>query len=75
MKTLREIKKQAEKGDYSRIAEIVAKSPELVKKVIAGDRTDHHGIQKAFSDLIESRERITIREKNRRTRKAQRLAA
>lgn len=75
MKTLREIKTQAEKGDYSRVAEIVDKSPELVQKVIAGHRTDHHGIQKAFSDLLEARERITIREEKRRTRKAQRLAA
>ena len=75
MKTLREIKRQAEKGDYSRVAEIVDKSPELVKKVIAGDRTDHHGIQKAFSDLLESRERLTQREEKRRIRKAQRIAA
>jgi hypothetical protein len=75
MKSLREIKGKAEKGDYTRVAEIVNMSPDLVKRVITGERTDHHGIQKAFSDLLESRERITHREKNRRIRKAQRMAA
>lgn len=68
MKTLREIKREAKKGDYVQVAEMVGKSAELVKKVINRYRNDHHNIQKSFSDLIEARERITEREERRRKR-------
>lgn len=72
MKNFKEILRSAEKGDYQRAAEIVVMSVDLVKKVVKGDRKDHHNIQKVLSDLIEARERIGEREKRRRERKAAR---
>lgn len=74
MKSLREIQKTAEKGDYTQIAKLVSVSPDLVKKVIAGTRTDHHNIQKTFSDMLAERERLAEREERRRIRKAEREA-
>lgn len=71
MKTTEEIKCTAEKGDYVRVAEIVGCSPSLIYKVVLGLRTDHHKIQKTFSDLLEARERLTTREARRRERKLQ----
>jgi hypothetical protein len=72
MKSLVEIKQQAQTGDYKRVAKIVKKSPELVKKVISGERTDHHNIQKVFSNILEHIERETVREARTRERKFQR---
>lgn len=65
MKTLQQIKQATEKGDYTTVAKMVAVSPDLVKKVIAGTRTDHYNIQRTFSELIESRERMFKRAKRR----------
>jgi hypothetical protein len=70
MKTLTEIKQAAESGDYQRVADIVKMSADLVKKVVVGDRRDHHNIQRTFSDLLEARERLASRESRRRERKA-----
>ena len=70
MKTLQQIKQAAEKGDYTRVAQMVGKTPDLVKKVINDLRADHHGIQKTFSDMLENRERIMQREHKRRSRQA-----
>ena len=70
MKTFKEIKRLAEKGDYQRVSEIVGMSDSIVKKVVYGLRNDHHNIQKVFSDLIENRERLSEREERRRIRKA-----
>lgn len=72
MKTLTQIKRTAESGDYQRVANLVEKSPDLVKKVIGGARRDYHNIQKTFSDLLESRERLAERERRRRERKKER---
>lgn len=72
MKTLTEIKRTAESGDYQRVAELVEKSPDLVKKVIGGTRWDYHNIQKTFSDLLEARERLAERERRRRERQRKR---
>jgi hypothetical protein len=66
VKTLRQIQALAEKGDYLRVAELVCKSPELVNKVIGGVRKDHHNIQRTFSDMLESREKLAQREAKRR---------
>ena len=70
VKTFKQIKREAQKGDYQRIAEIVEKSVSTIKMVINGERTDHHNIQKVFSDVLESRERLTLRENSRRIRNA-----
>jgi hypothetical protein len=75
MKTLQQIKQLAKKGDYTTVAELVGKSPDLVRRVVDDDRTDHHNIQKTFSDLLEARERLATREHNRRERKRIKLAA
>lgn len=83
MKTFKEIKREAQKGDYQRVADIVKKSVSTIKMVVNGDRTDHHNIQKVFSDVLETRERLTERERARRIkniakereREAKRLAA
>jgi hypothetical protein len=72
MKTFREIQKSCEKGDYTRVAELVCISPSTVRMVVAGHRYDHHNIQKTFSDLLENRERLAAREEKRRERKAAR---
>lgn len=69
MKSFREIKRYAERGDYSRVADIANCSPSLVRKVVYEQRTDHHKIQKIFSDILETRERIAEREARRRERK------
>lgn len=61
MKTLREIKQAAEKGDYTRVAETIGISADLVKKVVNDLRTDHHNIQRTFSDMLEARERMAQR--------------
>jgi hypothetical protein len=68
MKSFREIQNEAEKSDYTRVAELVGKSPSLVKMVVNGERTDHHNIQKVFSDLLTHRQRIAEREERRRKR-------
>ena len=75
MKSLREIKREAEKGDYTRVSEIVGKSPDLVQRVVNGERTDHHNIQKVFSELLEKRDRLTEREERRREREDSKLQA
>jgi hypothetical protein len=77
LKTFKEIKRAAEKGDYQRVAEIVEKSVSTIKMVVNGERTDHHNIQKVFSDLIETRARLAEREERRRERiqKRNRMAA
>lgn len=68
MKSLREIKQAAKKGDYVTVSEIVGKSRSLVQAVVNGERTDHHRIRKTFSDLLEHRERVADREERRRER-------
>ena len=77
MKSFGQIQKEAEKSDYTRVAEIVGMSPALVRHVVNGIRTDHHNIQRVFSDLLTHRERITQREERRRARiqKRNRMAA
>lgn len=75
MKSFSEIQKQAEKGDYSRIAELVSVSPSLVRKVVAEERIDHHNIQRTFSDMLEQRERLAEREERRRIRSRKLMAA
>ena len=70
MKTFKQIKREAQKGDLQRVAEIVKMSVSTIKMVVNGERIDHHNIQKVFSDLLESRERLTEREKSRRIRNA-----
>ena len=74
MKSLREIQKTAEKGDYTQIAKLVGVSSSLVQKVIGGERNDHQNIQKTFSDMLEQRERLAEREERRRERLAIREA-
>lgn len=65
MKSLKEIQQEAEKGDYTRVAELVGKSAELVRKVVAGERVDLNNIQKTFSDMLEYRQRLSLREQKR----------
>lgn len=74
MKSLKEIQREAEKGDYKQVARLVDVSPDLVQKVIAGQRNDYHNIQKTFSDILEARARIAEREERRRIRNAKREA-
>lgn len=71
MKTLKEIKESAKKGDYTRAAEILEVSPSLVRMVVDEDRKDHHDIQRTLSEILEARERIAgARESKRRKAKA-----
>lgn len=66
MKSLEEIKRNVKKGDYRRTAEIVGCSSDLVRMVVEGDRTDHHGIQKILSETLELRERHAVRAERER---------
>ena len=75
VKTIEQIQAVAEKGDYVRVAKLVGKGSDLVNKVISGKRKDHHNIQRVFSDMLESREKLAEREAKRRARKNNRLAA
>ena len=70
MKSLKEIKTQAAFGDYITVADIIGKSRQLVTKVINGHRTDHHGIQKTFSSILEQREKLTKRAASKRLKQA-----
>lgn len=72
MKNLKQIRRSAEKGDYTLVAQLVGRGPSLVKMVIKGERADHHHIQKVFSDMLRNREMIASREERRRARKAKR---
>jgi hypothetical protein len=72
LKTFKQIKREAQKGDLQRVAEIVKMSVSTIKMVVNGERNDHHNIQKVFSDLLESRERLTERESARRIKNAAR---
>lgn len=49
MKSLAEIKNQATGEDYITIAESVGRSVELVRKIVAGKRTDTCNVQLAFN--------------------------
>lgn len=69
MKTFKEIKQSVRRGDYLTAAEIIGISAELVRHVVNGIREDHHNIQKTLSELIEQREKLTVRTR-KRTRKA-----
>ena len=72
MKSFKELLRKAEKGDYARVAELVSKSPSLVRMVVKGERADYYNIQKVMSDMLEARERLADREERRRIRKAER---
>ena len=75
MKSFLEIQEQAEKGDYSRVAQLVSVSPSLVRMVVSEVRKDHHNIQRTFSDMLEQRERLAEREERRRIRSRKLMAA
>lgn len=49
MKSLAEIKNQATGEDYITIAESVGRSVELVRKIVAGKRTDTCNVRLAFN--------------------------
>ncbi|MFM7857574.1 MAG: hypothetical protein ACKO96_38035 [Flammeovirgaceae bacterium] len=68
MKTFKQIQKSAEKADYTRVAEITGMSPSLIKLVVKEMRKDHHNIQQVFSDMLEAREQLHVRESNRKTK-------
>lgn len=70
MKSLSEIQNQAEKGDKRIVARLTNVSLSLVKMVLRGEREDYYGIQKVASDLIEAREKLAAREKNKRINRA-----
>ncbi len=55
MRTFADIRKQAEKGDYHRVSEIVGCSYELVKKVVNEKAKDRRNIQAAFDKYLEQR--------------------
>lgn len=73
MKSFDKIQGMAEKGDYTHVAKLVAKSASTVRMVVKGERKDLHNIQRVFSELLETREKIAAREAKRRARKNQRL--
>ncbi len=68
MKSWTEIKKEAQRGDWERVAEIAGCTRDLVEKVARGDRKDNRNLQEIFSDLIESRE--TLVKKYRKQKQA-----
>lgn len=70
MKSLKEIGRKAEKGDYTTVARIVGKSSSLVHMVVSEQRKDNYNIQRVFSDVLETRERLMLREQKRRERQA-----
>ena len=70
MKTFSEIKQAAIKGDYTTVAEIIGVSASTVKMVVNGTRTDHHGIQKTFSSILEQRDKLTKRAASKRLKQA-----
>jgi hypothetical protein len=49
MKSLAEIKNLATSEDYDTVAHAVGKSKELVRKIVAGKRTDTSNVQLAFN--------------------------
>lgn len=55
MRSFDEIRKQAEKGDYHRVSEILGCSYELVKKVVNEKAKDRRKVQAAFDKYLEQR--------------------
>lgn len=70
MKSISQIKKAVKKGDYTTAARIIGISPELVKKIVSGERTDHHDVQKVLSQMLEHREKLAIRLSKTKMRQA-----
>jgi hypothetical protein len=75
MKSLEQIKRLAKKADYERVAELVEMSSSTVRMVVNKERTDHHNIQKTFSDYLEFREKLAAREAKKRERQRERELA
>lgn len=74
MKSFGEIKIKAQKGDFQRVSDIAKCSLSLVRMVLNEERRDYFNIQKIFSEVLEHRERLTLREGGRRIREAARKA-
>jgi hypothetical protein len=68
VKTLKQIKAAAEKGDFTTVARLTGIGASLVREVIKGNRTDHHGIQKAFSDYLTAKEKLKLKAQRRNQR-------
>lgn len=58
MKSLEQLKKLAERGDYQRVADIIGCSRGLVEMVIKGERRDNKNIQQIFSDVLTTRQEL-----------------
>ena len=72
MKSFKEIQRSSQKGDYTRVAQMVGTSPSTVRMVVGGYRIDYYNIQKVCSDILEHREKINEREDRRRKKQAAR---
>ncbi len=68
MKTWEQIKREAQRGDWERVAEIAGCSRKLVEQVARGEKKDHYMLQEIFTQLIESRE--TLVKKYRKNKQA-----
>jgi L-ascorbate metabolism protein UlaG (beta-lactamase superfamily) len=68
MKSWEQIKNEAQRGDWERVAEIAGCSRKLVELVARGERKDHYKLQEIFTQLIESRESLV--KKYRKTKQA-----
>ncbi len=65
MKTFAQIKAEAKKGDYQRVAEIVGCSHENVESVVNERRPDNYRIREVFHEILSHRN--SLRRKYSRT--------
>lgn len=61
MKEWFEITATAQKGDWQRVASILGCSRKTVEKIASGKRADLMNAQAAFSEMLESRESLTLK--------------
>lgn len=61
MKTFAQIKREAKKGDYQRVSEIVGCSHANVEAVVNGDRPDNFHIRKVFHEILRHRSGLARR--------------
>lgn len=63
MKSFKQIKQAAEKGDYTTVARIIGMSPSLVHMVVKEEREDYYGIRQVFCEILQHREKLVKKQK------------
>lgn len=66
MKSWEFIKKHKRNNDHASIAELTGLAKDTVRKIVNGTRKDHHGVQEAYSLLLEERAELKAQRKAKR---------